>query len=243
MLIGIQVFFGYEDCARMPVHPAVATMAYFVPPLLYTVFVCVSFQWNLGKLVYLNMLLQTVSKYHTSVTVCVVTDQPQNLQHVLQVWRFRDTTVCSVPKTEQAQEDNNRYSLLWHHRSVMAEAHRTGEYTSFLYMEDDTKLSWPVLVSWALDTEVLEPLGFTRGFFRTDFSPATGKLVMMDVAHRVNITSWNLTVDVQSINSTLLNTARQRFETYPCFTNDHGSVSPCHIHRLYVQLSNPFHGF
>ena len=35
-----------------------------------------------------------------------------------------------------------------------------------MYMEDDSKVTWPALASWARDTELLEPLGFLRNFYR-----------------------------------------------------------------------------
>ena len=41
-------------------------------------------------------------------------------------------------------------------------------YTTYIYIEDDTGLQWSALVSWALDQQVLEPLGFSRGFYRTE---------------------------------------------------------------------------
>lgn len=44
--------------------------------------------------------------------------------------------------------------------------------------------------SWARDTEVLEPLGFQRGFLRTEVEPATGDTVVLDIAERVNLTEW-----------------------------------------------------
>jgi hypothetical protein len=50
------------------------------------------------------------------------------------------------------------------------------QYTSIIYMEDDTRLSWPALISWALDTEVLEPLNFTRCILRTEVDQPTGYL-------------------------------------------------------------------
>ena len=43
---------------------------------------------------------------------------------------------------------------------------RTAGYTAYMYMEDDTKVTWPALASWARDTELLEPLGFLRNFYR-----------------------------------------------------------------------------
>ena len=56
-------------------------------------------------------------------------------------------------------------------------------YTAFLYIEDDTGITWPSLVSWALDQQHLEPLGFSRGFYRTE----------VQLFHTVGITMTNAT--------------------------------------------------
>ena len=94
------------------------------------------------------------------------------------------------------------YDMLWEHRSVIEEAFKNEKYTTFLYMEDDTHFPWPQLVSWAIDTEVLVPLGFTRGIFRTEINEA-GKPSMNDMV--VNLMqelgcTMNLTEDASSPN-------------------------------------------
>lgn len=49
----------------------------------------------------------------------------------------------------------------------------------FMYIEDDTDVTWPALLSWAADTKVLEPLGFLRHFWRTEISNFTGNPVFL----------------------------------------------------------------
>ena len=62
-------------------------------------------------------------------------------------------------------------------------------YTAYMYMEDDTQVPWRAMSAWARATPLLEPLGLIYGFFRTEVSPVTGALVMLDVSMAVNITS------------------------------------------------------
>lgn len=44
----------------------------------------------------------------------------------------------------------------------------TTGYTTTLYIEDDTCVTWEALQSWAADTQVLAPLGLIRAFYRTE---------------------------------------------------------------------------
>lgn len=59
--------------------------------------------------------------------------------------------------------------------------HSHAGYSTYLYVEDDTRVPWPALVSWAHDTAVLAPLGYQRNFYRTEFHPETGALMLLDI--------------------------------------------------------------
>ena len=48
-------------------------------------------------------------------------------------------------------------------------------------MEDDTQVSWRSMKAWARATPALAQLNLTYGFYRTEISPFTGELVMMDI--------------------------------------------------------------
>ena len=60
-------------------------------------------------------------------------------------------------------------------------------YTAYVYMEDDTQVPWRAMKAWARGTQALEPLNLTYGFYRTEVSPNTGELVMMDLIVTVNV--------------------------------------------------------
>lgn len=88
--------------------------------------------------------------------------------------------------------DKNTYSILWSHRKLIEEQLPQADYTSIIYMEEDTRLSWPALISCALDTEVLEPLNFTRCIFRTEVDHKIG---------RTNIFDWMVPVQLRDGNT------------------------------------------
>ena len=49
-----------------------------------------------------------------------------------------------------------------------------------MYLEEDILVSWPTLVSWARDTELLAPLGMNRAMFRVEVAPWNGKQTLID---------------------------------------------------------------
>ena len=58
-----------------------------------------------------------------------------------------------------------------------------------MYIEDDTQVPWRAMVAWARATPALAQLNLTYAFYRTEVSPATGELVMLDFATAVNIST------------------------------------------------------
>ena len=53
-------------------------------------------------------------------------------------------------------------------------------YTLFVYMEDDLELTWAALQAWALDESLLAPLGYHRGFVRTEVAQWDGSIMAPD---------------------------------------------------------------
>jgi hypothetical protein len=53
------------------------------------------------------------------------------------------------------------------------------DYTTFMLLEDDLCPSWSALVSWARESPLLERHGFQRCFYRTEYRPKDGQLVML----------------------------------------------------------------
>ena len=112
--------------------------------------------------------------------IVVVTDNIVSLSNAIAYFRFKNIDLHEFNKSS-VHNTGNKYDLLWEHRVVVQERfHSNHNYTSFMYFEDDTLIPWQTMVSWAIDTEVLEPLGFTLGVFRTEINEA-GELSMNDM--------------------------------------------------------------
>ena len=60
-----------------------------------------------------------------------------------------------------------------------------------MYMEDDTQVPWRAMTSWARNTPALALHNLIYGFYRTEVSPKTGELVMMDFGFKANLSASN----------------------------------------------------
>lgn len=173
-------------------------------PLLTHVLVIICFHWNVGKLLCLERILDVVHSYRTRVDVVVVTDRAQALQTLLKTWGASATRVHVWQAPSFKSEANTSAfsklggspskSLMWAHRQAIEARVREIEqsYSTVVYLEDDMRLEWPALVSWALDTEVLEPLNLTRCFYRTEVEPEHGKIMMLDWTHPLQLSKVNM---------------------------------------------------
>lgn len=211
-----------------------------VSPLLENILVCITFQWNLAKLVYLESMLTLIGGYETEVRILVVTDEAAKLGVVLSMWGYTGIKLWQTPREG---DDGNLYSLVWAHKEAIEEEISRQDFTAVVYMEDDTRLSWASLTSWALDTEVLEPLNFTRCIYRTEISPDTGELMMLDWIEPVTVESHGKTLDMVLADPSKLDEVNRRIEHRYCGSIRDG-LGPwhCKVHRHFLNPIRPFQG-
>ena len=109
-----------------------------------------------------------------------------------------------------------------------------------MYIEDDTRIPWPTLKSWAEDACMLEPLGFQRGIYRTEVSENTGELVLLDMYTPLNITSYSKVVHVPD-NHTACRDSHSLQHSMHSFSLA-TRVKQAHYHRHYLQMIEPYQG-
>jgi len=150
--------------------------------------------------------LTLIATWKTKVDVCLITDNEAALQNVLNRWAFPGVQVCSfsTPIVEQwwIYNGQNRtveakWNLVWAHREVFEDHFKQGEHTAFLYLEDDTEVTWEALHSWGSDAPLVEAAGLQRGFWRTEVDD-NGMEVMMDAGSGVDgsVSEWKRVLEV-----------------------------------------------
>ena len=214
-----------------------------ISPMLSQLLVVVTFHWNVEKLIYLETLLDTTRAYETTVDIVIVTDNGPAVENVLGSWGWamNDSTL-KVRCPTLDREDVSPHALLWAHRSVIEEELPRASYTSIIYTEDDTPLSWPTLISWALDTEVLEPLNFTRCIYRTEVDHKMGRTNTLDWMVPVQLTEGNLLHVANTSAWVKVSNRLQEGTLRRCGRLRNGSTWLCQVHQHYVSPGEPFQG-
>ncbi|DBB13427.1 TPA: hypothetical protein ACH3X3_005157 [Trebouxia sp. C0006] len=127
----------------------------------------------------------------------------------------------------------------------MADAYKTGKYTTYLYGEDDQAITWPAMKAWAYDTIALQATRHQRGFLRTEVSQSTGKVVLLDILHRRqrhHHKQLHLSADLITCDSVTIQSCGNIHGSpaHPQPTND-TLKQTCH-HQHYIQPSRTFQG-
>ena len=123
-----------------------------------------------------------------------------------------------------------------------------------MYNEDDHLITPQALVSWAIDTELLEPLGFTRGFLRSEYCGGRQQHLNDYCNPDVRLTQGRRKVDrlyTQTNNNSnatfehLLNTISDKYGSELCpSTGKHGTIvyTPCPIHANFFSPEYSYQG-
>lgn len=148
-----------------------------------------------------------------STRVCEFDSKVEDEQYAL-VWKHREvfdkalssgegccTCICCQRQAVQPRHSCHAATLYPAANTLLTDSPRQlpapdAGYSMFMYLEDDTDVPWVAIKSWALDSAVLEPLGFMRGLVRTEFHPNDGVTALLDVVQPLNVSEWQRTVHV-----------------------------------------------
>jgi len=192
--------------------------------------------WNPTRLVFLRPILTEVHKYqrHVHVDVVMVTNAAPALERVLRSWGHKEVAVVPFHRPNKPNT-----SLLYGYRGVMEKRFNNPGYTTYITIEDDTFVPWSALLSWALDTAILEPLGFTRGIYRTEVA-LDGTVVLVDALSPLNLTIHPRKLNVSDARPPEALGRNATDTSDP--TDDENRFKTIHPHLFYVQLDNFYQG-
>lgn len=149
------------------------------------IFLAITFHYDEGRLKYLHAVVAEIFSY--PVAACVVqvytnATDVKPLQDVLQSVASQNFEIVSVTDLQ------NPYDLAWAHRSAISDFADSGnEFTHFIYLEDDERLSFASFCYFLSAREVLREHGLIPSFARTEWSDARRCLMSAD-----NLTSNDL---------------------------------------------------
>lgn len=109
-------------------------------------------------------------------------------------------------------------------------------------LQDDTRVTWRALVSWAIDTRLLGPFNATRCFFRTEVRPADGGLLLIDYTSAIDVrsTSHLRRLDMPAAHGKALNATVAELAGRACGNFWNGTDFPCQVHAHFTATPNPF---
>jgi len=132
----------------------------------------IAFHYTPARVTYLTQVLAAISRYQfAQVQVVIDTNSPEasaldlpHAEHLAVLWQTHENL-------------SDPFQLTWQHRLGMAQQRQNYDY--FMYLEDDMVVPFEALQAWRRDSELLHPLGYLRGFLRTEID-ANGRVVSTD---------------------------------------------------------------
>ena len=125
-----------------------------------SVLASVAFMWDPATLGYLVAVLENFETYETNIQVVLVTNDAPALQVYLQYLDLPHVQVRQVHGLKDL-----RY-LPRAHFDIVKRAYSTGQFDTYMYVENDVLIPWSSVQAWAHDVEQLQARGFQRGFLR-----------------------------------------------------------------------------
>lgn len=206
-------------------------------PLLERVLVCITFSWSVKDLVHLESTLATIATYEADIHTMILTNDTSRLDTLLTDWG-RGKAAEAVPMPELKGGDHS-CGLPGAWMGIIKQRISASNYTSIIHLDPGARLTWAALASWALDTEVLEPLNLTRCFYHTTLSPETGEKVLANWVEPIRVGSdSNAWVDAMLENPGNFKRVSSRSEGRFLGYEQGGwaHVRACKVHRHFVSI-------
>ena len=224
-----------------------------IPYLLQDILIVIAFFWKPMRLPQLKWQIDGFMKFtsFSNITIVIMTNEAANLKAACDHYYSLDCSKVEIWDSVLVKE--NPFDLTYEHRLVFEEKIKTKNYTSYMYNEDDHLITPQGLVSWAIDTELLEPLGFTRGFLRSEFCGEGTKHLMdyFEAPADISLTrgrrklnrSYKTKSNITFESKLQLVTTKYSTELCPS-TDKNGSdvYTPCPIHTHFFSPEWPYQG-
>jgi hypothetical protein len=119
----------------------------------------IAFHFIERRFVYLKQIIENFDTYGFDEVDIVIDTNSEDTKKLVQ-----KSIVFHKGKLECAVHKNlsHPYLLTWTHREDMLQ--KINKYDFFMYVEDDILVPWRAILLWHIDTEIICPHGFVRGF-------------------------------------------------------------------------------
>ena len=124
------------------------------------IFASVAFMWDPSTLGLLVATLGNFEAYDSNVHIVVVTNNGPALEGYLRHMGLHHVQIRQVHGLPNLQY------LPRAHFEVVREAVATGQFSTYMYVENDLFIPWNGIQAWAQDVDELDKFGFQRGLLR-----------------------------------------------------------------------------
>ena len=148
------------------------------------VLVAISFHFRSTRLIYLSEVLRSLSEFSVAAMHVVIVTNTSCQEDRALLSRLLDESLADKTGEVRSHPDlAHPFDLTWYHKPVISSdfiAKNSGTYTHFIYLEDDTRMTFPNLCYFLEYRELLRHFGLLPSFLRMEYSDSLGGFVASD---------------------------------------------------------------
>jgi hypothetical protein len=157
------------------------------------IFCCITFHYKIERIKYLFDTLLGVSEIKTEKTrICIITNTSirNELQKIKDIIEVLNTDRIEI-SIEIFDSLINPWFLTWAHKSLMATHYLRNEYSHFLYLEDDIRVSNSNITYWLEYRETLKLKNLYPSFLRVEVALKSNEWMSTDITRTISLNESN----------------------------------------------------
>jgi hypothetical protein len=157
------------------------------------ILVAISFHFDFTRLGFLGEVLRSLSEFPVAAIEVVVLTNVADAETIAPLRRLCLETLGDLCNIRTEVDLASPWDLTWRHKVIIADefiARNHGDFTHFVYLEGDIRLTFANFCYWLEFRDLLRPAGLLPAFVRMEYREATGGYTASDAF-------WPIYVPVQ----------------------------------------------
>jgi hypothetical protein len=158
------------------------------------VLVAISFHFDFTRLGFLGEVLRSLSEFAVAAIEVVVLTNVADAETIAPLQRLCHETLGDLCQIRSYADLANPWDLTWRHKAIISDEfidRDHGDFTHFIYLEGDIRLTFANFCYWLEFRDLLRPAGLLPAFVRMEYRAAVGGYAASDAF-------WPIYVPAQS---------------------------------------------
>jgi hypothetical protein len=147
----------------------------------------------MDRIKFLSETIRGVSEIDSKLTtICITNTTDAVCEKILdETFNINQNKRIKI-RSETFSNLANPWYLTWTHKSLMAKSFLTNEYSHYLYLEDDIRLTNANIKYWKKYREILKPYNVYPSFLRVEFNHKHKEWRSTDITNKIDLSNQKI---------------------------------------------------